>query len=109
MVGGIISVIGVFLPWLSFLGTTVTGLDFSGGVLVLVLSLLVMGLVYFTRWSKGIGGLTLFLGVLMFLSFRSVDIPGPVGAGDLGYGAGFTAMGIIIVALSGIARLIRGS
>lgn len=68
-----------------------------------------MGLVYLGNWSRGVGGLTFFLGVLMLLSLRSIEIPGAgMGVTDMGFGAGLTGAGIIIVIISGAGELVCG-
>lgn len=117
LVGGLIVIIGVFSPWVSVLGISASGLEYEAGVLCLVLSFFLMGLVILARWSWKTGGVVLFLSLLMFLLVRSAKIvkaasvAGSIGGtalGSLEWGLGLTVLGIIVVAVSGIVGLIRG-
>lgn len=103
LVGEIITIIGVFSPWVSVFGMSVPGLEYGAGLLCLVLSFFLMGLVLLTKWSRKTGGVTLFLSLLMFLSVRSANI-----IGTSLWGLGLTVLGIIVVAVSGVVGLIRG-
>lgn len=92
--GVAITVIGAFLPWASFLGRTLLGIE-ANGVITLAIGAVVGAVIYSRDWEKRIMGGTAVAGGIVVL------IP-------LGSLTGISSIGVYATIIGGLAMVVAG-
>lgn len=102
LVGAVTIIIGAFLPWMSGLGSTVSGLHFGMGKAAMILGAIAAGTVLLASWGRGAGALSALLGFLTLLSVKSTGLPVIEGISQVG-------SGVVVALLGGYALIAFGA
>jgi hypothetical protein len=103
ILGGILVVVGTFLPWERALGVTFTGMTGSGGVLVIILGALIAVFALIGKKWSNIVGLLVALGTGALIVARITDINSYSDIPEMDAGIGF---GLWIVLAGAVLGLI---
>lgn len=104
IVGGVVAIIGTFLPWLTVTGTNIAGYGTTGGIAIIIFG--VLGLVFVFLRRAG-ARLTIIFGllvaVLAALTFIQPSLLAPIVGGTVivQYGVWVSLAGGVVMMLAG--------
>ncbi len=107
--GGVLAVVGAFLPWASVMNQSISGLD-GDGVLTLVFGVAAGGLILMRDWEQmdqvGVGVLGLLTLVIGGMSYSDIDSLASLGGSGTGLSISISpGIGLYLTLLAGILML----
>ncbi|MHB9287735.1 hypothetical protein ACKVMT_11945 [Halobacteriales archaeon Cl-PHB] len=107
--GGVAAVVGAVLPWASFMGQSVSGLD-GDGVITLILGIAAAGVIVVREWGQmdqaGVGVLGLLTLAIGGMAYSDIGSLASMGGSGSGFSISISpGIGLYLTLLAGILML----